>query len=46
MLSRSRMRWTGHVAHIGDEMHVRVWSENLKGRDQSEDLGTDGRIIL
>jgi len=23
-----------------------LWSENLKGRDHSEDLGVDGRIIL
>jgi hypothetical protein len=22
------------------------WSENLKGRDHSEDLGVDGKIIL
>jgi hypothetical protein len=22
------------------------WSENLKGRDHSEDLGVDGRIIF
>jgi hypothetical protein len=27
-------------------MHVRFLSENLKGRDHSEDLGVDGRIIL
>jgi hypothetical protein len=27
-------------------MHTIFWSENLKGRDHSEDLGVDGRIIL
>jgi hypothetical protein len=27
-------------------MHTKFWSENLKGRDRSEDLGADGRIIL
>jgi len=26
-------------------MHTRFWSENLKGRDHSEDLGTDRKII-
>jgi hypothetical protein len=28
------------------KMHSRFWSENLKGRDPSENLGVDGRIIL
>jgi hypothetical protein len=27
-------------------MHTKFWSENLKGRDHSEDLGVDERIIL
>jgi hypothetical protein len=27
-------------------MRTIIWSENLKGRDHSEDLGVDGRIIL
>jgi hypothetical protein len=27
-------------------MHTKFWSENLKGRDNSEDLGTDGKLIL
>jgi hypothetical protein len=27
-------------------MHVRFWSENLKGRDHSKDLDVDGKIIL
>jgi hypothetical protein len=26
-------------------MHTRLWSENLKRRDHSEDLGVDGREI-
>jgi hypothetical protein len=30
----------------GDDKHTKYWSENLKGRDHSEDLGIDGRIIL
>jgi hypothetical protein len=27
-------------------MCAKFWSEKLQGRDHSEDLGTDGRIIL
>jgi hypothetical protein len=27
-------------------MHTKFWLENLKGRDYSEDIGVDGRIIL
>jgi len=27
-------------------MQTRFWSENLTGRDHSEDLGIDGNIIL
>jgi hypothetical protein len=27
-------------------MNTKLWSENLKGRDHSEDLGVDGRIIF
>jgi hypothetical protein len=27
-------------------MNTKFWSENLKGRDHSEDLGVGGRIIL
>jgi len=28
------------------EINTKFWSENLKGRDHSEDLAVDGRIIL
>jgi hypothetical protein len=27
-------------------MHTVFWFENLEGREHSEDLGVDGRIIL
>jgi hypothetical protein len=27
-------------------MHTTFWSENLNGRDHSEDLGVDRKIIL
>jgi hypothetical protein len=28
------------------EMHTKFWLENFKGRDHSEDLSVDGKIIL
>jgi hypothetical protein len=36
------------VEMVGGEFrkHTKFWSENLKGRDNLEDLGIDGRIIL
>jgi len=41
------MRWAEHVARIWDRSGVyRFWWGNLKERDQLEDLGIDGRIIL
>jgi hypothetical protein len=27
-------------------MYIKFWLENLKGRNHSQDLGVDGRIIL
>jgi hypothetical protein len=27
-------------------MHTKFWSENLKGRDISEDVGVYGKVIL
>jgi hypothetical protein len=32
--------------HGRDEKFVVFWLENLKGRDHSEDMDIDGRIIL
>jgi hypothetical protein len=41
------MRWVGHVARMGEMRNAyKIWSENLKARDHSEDLGIDGKIIL
>jgi hypothetical protein len=28
------------------QKHTKFWSENLKGRDNLESLGVDGRIVL
>jgi hypothetical protein len=42
-----RMRWTGHVACIGDRKGVhRVLMEHFRARDILEDLSVDGNIIL
>jgi hypothetical protein len=32
--------------HETDEKHTDFWSGNLKGRDHSEDLAVDGKIIV
>ena len=32
--------------HGGIEIHTECWCENVKERDQFEDLGVNGRIIL
>jgi hypothetical protein len=43
------MRWEGHVARMG-EVYTGFWWTDLRERererDQSEDSGADGRIIL
>jgi hypothetical protein len=28
------------------KIRIKIWSENLKGSDHSDDLGINGRIIL
>jgi len=38
---------TGHAACMGKMRKVyKIWLKNLKGRDHSEDLNINGRIIL
>jgi hypothetical protein len=42
-----RMRWAGHVALIGEiKIRTKCWSEDRKGRDHSEVLDVDERIII
>jgi len=41
-----RMRLTEHAARTGDENTYRISVGNLKGRDHSENLEVDGKIIL
>jgi len=45
MIISRRMRWFWHVACMGEVTNTKFLSENLKGRDHSEDLGTDEKMI-
>jgi hypothetical protein len=47
VIKSRRLRWTGHVARIGDGRGVyRVLVGGQKGIDRWEDLGIGGRITL
>ena len=47
VIKSRRMRWAGHVAHMGrGEVHTGFWLENLKERECLEDPGVNGMIIL
>jgi hypothetical protein len=39
-----RMRWVGHVAHMGGEVYTGFWQGNLRERDHLENPGVDGRM--
>jgi hypothetical protein len=44
---KSRMRWAGHVAHMGKrEVHRGFWWGDLREGDHLGDPGVDGKIIL
>jgi hypothetical protein len=45
VIKARRMRWAGHVAHMG-EMFTGFWLGGPKARDHWEDLGVGGRITL
>jgi len=41
------MRWTGHVAGMGDRRCAyRVWWRDLRERNHLEDLGINEKVIL
>jgi hypothetical protein len=47
MIKSRKMRWPGHVTRMERlEMRTKFWLESLKVRNNSEDLGVDGKIIL
>jgi len=44
---KSRMRWVGHVARMGEERgYIGSWWGNQRARDHWGDLSVDGWIIL
>jgi hypothetical protein len=46
-IKSKRLKWMGHAARTGGKRNAyRFWSENWKGRDNSEDLRIDGKIKL
>jgi len=48
VIKSRRMSWRNHVYLTWEryESHTKFWSEDLKGRDHSEDLCVDGSKIL
>jgi hypothetical protein len=47
VIKSRRMRWAGHVAHMGKRaVHTGFWWGDLREGDQLGDPGVDGRIIL
>jgi hypothetical protein len=47
VIKSRRMRWAGHVGRMGEMRNAwNLWSENLNGRDNLEDLVVDGSIML
>jgi hypothetical protein len=49
VIKSRRKGWAVYIARMGRWEYIYIctfWSENLKGRDYSEDLDVDVRIIL
>jgi len=38
--------WDGNIEHTTDTRKAKFWSEHLKGREQLENLGIEGRTLL
>jgi hypothetical protein len=46
MIKSRRMSWAGHVARMGRVEYAGSWQENMRKRDNLEEPGVDGRIVL
>jgi hypothetical protein len=46
VIKSRRMRWAGHVAHMGRRGVYRLFVGKTEERDHLGDTGIDGRIIL
>jgi hypothetical protein len=47
MIESRKMRSVKYAARMGDTRNAyKIWFQNLKGRDHSEDVGADDRMIL
>jgi hypothetical protein len=46
VIKSRRMRWAVHIAHMERKRNTIFCLKNLKGRDHSEDLGVDGKMII
>jgi hypothetical protein len=46
VIKSRKIGWARHVARMGEMRNVYIFSENLKERDNSEDVSIGGRIIL
>jgi len=48
VIKSRRMKCAGHVTRIGKirKCIKKLWSENVNGSDQSEDLGANGKVML
>jgi len=42
---KARMRWVGHIAIWGTEVHTGFWWGNLRTKDHLENPGTDERTL-
>jgi hypothetical protein len=47
VIKSMKMKWVGYVARMGHEKcKKKIWLENPKGRNHSEDICVGGKIIL
>jgi hypothetical protein len=47
VIGSRRVRWARHIARMGEtKMHTVFRLESQRGRDHSDDLGVDGKVIL